>query len=253
MVEKLKMFVEKDFLQLAKRYLQQRIELGEREIFAVDLIQFPSNPTLNPSPRGESEGGVRREKGKGGEGSKLQALYESIRDCQRCLLSKTRTNLVFGVGNPKASLVFIGEAPGREEDLQGEPFVGAAGQLLTKIIEAIEFKRSEVYITNVIKCRPPENRNPLLEEIANCEPYLIQQLSIIKPKIICALGTFAAQTLLKTTIPISLLRGKIHYYQSIKVIPTYHPAALLRNPGWKRQVWEDMKLIKEEFSTEYNG
>jgi len=146
--------------------------------------------------------------------------------------------------------VFVGEAPGSDEDEQGLPFVGRAGQLLTKIIEAINFKRSQVYICNILKCRPPDNRNPLPAEIELCEPYLIKQLEIIKPAVICTLGTFASQTLLKTDIPISKLRGKIHYYQNIKLVPTFHPAALLRNPAWKRDTWEDVKLVRQIYDQE---
>jgi DNA polymerase len=154
---------------------------------------------------------------------------------------------VFGEGNPGAKLVFIGEAPGRDEDLQGEPFVGQAGQLLNKIIQAIQLRREEVYIANIIKCRPPENRNPEPDEIAACEPFLIKQLQVIRPRLICALGAFAAQTLLKTEEKISSLRGNFHEYQGIPLMPTYHPAYLLRNPSRKREVWEDMKKIKKEY------
>jgi DNA polymerase len=154
---------------------------------------------------------------------------------------------VFGTGNPQAKLVFVGEAPGRDEDLQGEPFVGQAGQLLNKIIQAIQLSREQVYIGNIIKCRPPENRNPEPDEIMACEPFLIKQLQVIRPKLICALGAFAAQTLLKTEEKISSLRGKFHEYQGIPLMPTYHPAYLLRNPNRKREVWEDMKKIKREY------
>jgi len=177
----------------------------------------------------------------------LEAIREELGDCQRCKLHSSRTQIVFGVGSPRAKLVFVGEAPGRDEDLQGEPFVGQAGQLLTKIIQAIELTREEVYITNIIKCRPPGNRNPEPDEIMACEPFLIKQLEVIRPKLICALGTFAAQTLLKTDEKISLLRGKFHRYQGIPLMPTYHPAFLLRNPNHKRDVWEDMKKIKKEY------
>jgi DNA polymerase len=142
----------------------------------------------------------------------------------------------------------VGEAPGRDEDLQGEPFVGQAGQLLTKIIQAIQLRREEVYIANIIKCRPPENRNPEPDEIAACEPFLIKQLQVIRPRLICALGTFAAQTLLKTEEKISSLRGRFHEYRGIPLMPTYHPAFLLRNPNRKREVWEDMKKIKREYA-----
>jgi len=147
------------------------------------------------------------------------------------------------VGNPGADLVFVGEAPGRDEDLQGEPFVGRAGQLLTRIIEAMGLKRKDVYIANVIKCRPPENRDPSPKEIFTCEPFLVKQIIAIKPMVICALGNFAAKTLLKTELNITALRGKILNYHGIPLIPTYHPAFLLRNPNMKRPVWEDMKLV----------
>jgi len=177
----------------------------------------------------------------------LEAVREELGDCRRCKLHSTRTQIVFGSGNPRAKLVFVGEGPGRDEDLQGQPFVGLAGQLLTKIIQAIQLSREEVYIANIIKCRPPENRNPEPDEINACEPFLIKQLEIIRPKMICALGTFAAQTLLRTEQKISILRGRFHQYQGILLMPTYHPAFLLRNPNHKRDVWEDMKKIKKEY------
>jgi len=177
----------------------------------------------------------------------LPAVRAELGDCRRCKLHPHRTQIVFGTGNPQAKLVFIGEAPGRDEDLQGEPFVGQAGQLLNKIIQAIQLRREEVYIANIIKCRPPQNRNPKPDEIAACEPFLIKQLQVIRPRIICALGSFAAQTLLKTEEKISSLRGNFHEYQGILLMPTYHPAFLLRNPGRKRDVWEDMKKIKKEY------
>jgi len=179
--------------------------------------------------------------------STLEDLRAELGDCRRCKLHSGRTQIVFGVGNPRAKLVFVGEAPGRDEDLQGEPFVGQAGQLLTKIIQAIQLKREEVYIANIIKCRPPENRNPEPDEIAACEPFLVRQLQVIRPKLICALGAFAAQTLLKSEEKISALRGRFHQYQEIPVMPTYHPAYLLRNANRKREVWEDMKKIKQEY------
>lgn len=175
----------------------------------------------------------------------LENLKNEAIGCQKCSLSKTRTNLVFGVGNHNAKLMFVGEAPGRDEDLQGEPFVGRAGQLLTKIIEAIGMKRTDVYIANVLKCRPPGNRSPLPDEIALCTPYLIKQIDIIKPKVLCALGTFAAQTLLNTKAPVGTLRGRFHEYQGIPMMVTYHPAYLLRNPNDKVKVWEDMKKVRD--------
>ena len=173
----------------------------------------------------------------------LENVRNELGDCQRCPLGQKRTNLVFGEGNPDAALVFVGEAPGADEDMQGRPFVGRAGQLLTKIITAMGLSRKDVYICNILKCRPPGNRNPKPEEIHACEPFLIKQLQAVKPKAICALGTFAAQTLLKTDIAITLLRGKFHAYQGIKLMPTYHPAYLLRNQGAKKQVWEDMQMV----------
>jgi DNA polymerase len=175
----------------------------------------------------------------------LAAVRADIGDCTRCKLHTLgRTQIVFGVGNPNADLMFVGEAPGRDEDLQGFPFVGRAGQLLTKIIEAIALKREDVYIANVIKCRPPENRNPEPDEVATCEPFLFRQIDVIKPKVIVALGKFGAQTLLRTLDPISRLRGRVFDYRGAKLIPTFHPAYLLRNPSSKREVWEDMKLVR---------
>ena len=166
--------------------------------------------------------------------------------CTRCKLHTLgRSQVVFGVGNPEARLMFVGEAPGADEDEQGIPFVGRAGQLLTKIIEAIDLKREDVYIANVIKCRPPQNRNPEPDEVDSCEPFLFQQIDAIKPTVIVALGKFGAQTLLRTQDPISRLRGRVFNYRGAKLIPTFHPAYLLRNPSSKREVWEDMKLVRQ--------
>ena len=177
----------------------------------------------------------------------LAELRAEIGDCQRCRLCEKRNTIVFGVGNPDAEIVFIGEGPGYEEDKQGEPFVGRAGQLLTQIItKGMQMQRSDVYIANVVKCRPPENRNPEPDEIAACEPFLAKQLEIIRPKVIIALGKFAAQTLLKDTTPITRLRGKWQSYHGIKLMPTLHPAYLLRNPKDKRLVWEDIKAVLRE-------
>ncbi len=173
----------------------------------------------------------------------LEAVRRDLGDCRRCRLSDNRTNIVFGAGDPHARLVFVGEGPGYEEDQRGEPFVGAAGQLLSKIIKAIKYTRNQVYICNIIKCRPPGNRNPMPDEIAACSPFLKRQITAIKPDFICALGTFAAQTLLETAEPISKLKGHFHDYMGIKILPTYHPAYLLRNPDKKREVWEDMKTL----------
>ena len=176
----------------------------------------------------------------------LESIREEIGDCQRCKLAPTRTHIVFGSGNPDAELVFVGEAPGYDEDQQGLPFVGRAGQLLTKIIESIDLKRENVYICNVLKCRPPENRNPEPDEVASCNPFLRKQLAAIRPKIVCCLGTFAAQTVLQTAAPISRLRGKFVDMDGMRVIATFHPAYLLRSPEKKREVWEDMKQIRAE-------
>ena len=175
----------------------------------------------------------------------LAAIREDIGDCTRCKLCKLgRTQIVFGVGNPNADLMFVGEAPGRDEDAQGVPFVGRSGQKLTQIIEAIGLKREDVYIANVIKCRPPENRNPEPDEVDVCEQFLFRQIAHIKPKVIVALGTFAARSLLKTDDPISRLRGRVFDYRGAKLIPTFHPAYLLRNPACRREVWEDMKKAR---------
>jgi len=176
----------------------------------------------------------------------LAALRAEIGpDCQRCKLHTLgRKQVVFGVGNPTADLMFVGEAPGADEDIQGEPFVGRAGQLLTKIIEAIGLQRSDVYIANVIKCRPPGNRNPEPDEVERCEPFLFRQIDMIKPKVIVALGKFAAQSLLKTNDPITRLRGREYRFRSAILMPTFHPAYLLRNPSSKREVWEDMKRVR---------
>ena len=180
----------------------------------------------------------------------LADIRTDLGDCQRCKLAGGRTCIVFGDGNPRARLVFVGEGPGFEEDRQGKAFVGAAGQLLTRIIDAIKLTRDQVYICNIIKCRPPGNRNPEPDEINDCFPFLERQIAAIRPDFICALGSFAAQTLLKTTTPISRLRGRFHEYRGIKVLPTYHPAYLLRNTDRKRDVWEDMKMLMKEYNYE---
>jgi uracil-DNA glycosylase len=173
----------------------------------------------------------------------LQRIREDIGDCTRCKLHKGRTNIVYGVGNPKAQLVFVGEGPGHDEDIKGEPFVGRAGRLLTQMIEAMNLRREDVYIANVVKCRPPENRLPEKDEIATCSPYLLRQLEVIKPKVVCALGSCAAQTLLQTTQGISRFRGEWFDFHGAKLIATYHPAYLLRNPPAKSEVWKDLQKV----------
>jgi uracil-DNA glycosylase len=181
----------------------------------------------------------------------LDELRAEIGDCRLCKLCSGRTNLVFGVGNPHARLMFVGEGPGRDEDLQGEPFVGRAGQLLNDIItKGMGLKRQDVYIANVVKCRPPDNRNPEPDEVAACEPFLKKQIDLIKPEIIVGLGKFAVQTLLKTKAPITKVRGNWHRYQGIKLMPTFHPAYLLRNPADKKLVWDDIKKVIKELRGE---
>ncbi|MBU8871055.1 MAG: uracil-DNA glycosylase [Gemmatimonadales bacterium] len=174
----------------------------------------------------------------------LEQIQAEVTACRACPLYETRTNTVFGAGNPASSLVFIGEAPGADEDRQGKPFVGKSGQLLGKIIEAIGFGREDVFICNILKCRPPNNRDPQAVEVAACENYLKRQLTLIRPRVICCLGRVAAQTLLGTSASLGKLRKTVHFYEGIPVLATYHPAALLRNPGWKRDTWEDVRKLR---------
>ena len=175
----------------------------------------------------------------------LEEVRQELGDCQRCKLHGGRTNLVFGVGDPAADLMFVGEAPGADEDAQGIPFVGRAGKLLTKIIEAIDLSREQVYIANILKCRPPSNRDPEPDEVEICEPFLFQQIEAIQPRIIVALGKYAAQNLLRTQTPISKMRGEFVRFQNCWLLPTFHPSYLLRNPSAKRQVWDDMKKVRD--------
>ncbi len=180
----------------------------------------------------------------------LEDVRKELGDCKRCKLHRGRKTIVFGEGNEKATLMLIGEGPGYDEDVQGRPFVGRAGQLLTRIIQSMHLQREEVYIANIIKCRPPQNRNPEPDEIESCSPFVRKQIDAIRPRVVCALGTFSAQTLLKTTARISALRGKVYNLDNITVIPTYHPAFLLRNPEKKKDVWEDMKRVLERLREE---
>lgn len=211
-------------LEMARRFLRSQKEMG-----------------LSWLPRTEGGGELAS------KADVLQVFYASFEDCRKCGLCEGRRQVVFGEGNPDAGVMFIGEAPGAEEDRQGVPFVGASGQLLGRMIEKIQLRREDVYIANVIKCRPPENRNPEPEEIACCEPYLKRQIEIVAPTVICTLGRFAAQTLLNTTEPMGRLRGRIFAYEGIKVVATYHPAALLYNPKWRYPAWEDLKLLRKEY------
>ena len=220
-------------VEMAQEFLKQQFELG------LDWLPHHKGEPLAPSDQHVVDEGL----------DGLELLSDTVVECRACQLCEKRTQVVFGAGNPNADIMFVGEAPGAEEDRQGMPFVGASGQLLTRMIEAIGLQRDEVYIANVVKCRPPKNRDPLPEEIDQCEPYLIQQIEMIAPRVICTLGRFAAQTLLKTTDSMGRLRGKIFDYQGVKLVPTYHPAALLRNEQWKRPTWEDLKLVR----TLYDG
>lgn len=213
-----------EMIALTKRYFQQQKDCERGEWY----LSFRGNETLSSLPT-------------------LDAFYNRVKDCQRCHLGRTRTKFVFGTGKEDADLLFIGEAPGRDEDLQGEPFVGRAGQLLTRILEAIQFRREDVFIGNILKCRPPENRDPTPEEIQTCLPILDTQLRIIRPKIICTLGRVAAQTFLQTSAPLSRLRGRVHDIRGLNIVVTYHPAALLRNSNLKRPTWEDMQLLRREY------
>ena len=180
-------------------------------------------------------------------GAQLADFHESIRDCRMCGLSEGRRTVVFGSGNPDAGLMFVGEAPGADEDREGLPFVGSAGGLLTRMIEAIGFQREDVYIANIIKCRPPGNRDPLPEEIETCRPYLERQIEFVRPAAICTLGRFAAQTLLESDESMGSLRGRLFSYRGIHLVPTYHPAALLRNQQWKRPAWQDLQLLRRAY------
>jgi uracil-DNA glycosylase len=182
-----------------------------------------------------------------GERPTLDEIRRELGDCRRCKLCDGRKNIVFGSGNPRAELVFVGEGPGADEDAQGVPFVGAAGQLLTKMIEAMGYRRDDVYICNVVKCRPPNNRNPEPDEVAACEPFLRAQLRAVQPKVIVALGKFAAQTLLRDTTPITKMRGNWREYEGIKLMPTFHPAYLLRQPAEKKKAWEDLQQVMKFF------
>ncbi len=177
----------------------------------------------------------------------LDEHYKAICNCKKCDLSKTRNKFVYGVGNPNADVMFVGEAPGRDEDLKGEPFVGRAGQLLDKILTAIDFNRDNTYILNMLKCRPPENRDPQPEEMALCLPYLAEQIRIIQPKIICALGRISAQALLQTKTPLGKLRKQWHDFNGILFMVTYHPAALLRFQSYKKDTWEDVQMLRAKY------
>ncbi len=181
------------------------------------------------------------------ETNSLSAFNDEIKDCLNCSLGSSRNNFVFGAGNPNADLMFVGEAPGEREDMEGVPFVGRAGKLLDDILKAINLTRDDVYIANVLKCRPPNNRDPKKDEIEQCEPYLLKQIELIKPKLLVALGRISAQTLLRTKDSLTAMRGQVFDYHGTDMVVTYHPAALLRNPNWKRPAWEDFKKIRDMY------
>lgn len=214
-------------------------DLRERARYYATLTDLGLPPRAAAAVPEETVPSVRSDAGAG-----LKAVREDVGDCQRCKLAGGRRNIVFGQGNPNARLMFVGEAPGGEEDVQGLAFVGRAGQLLTDIIEkGLKIPRKDVFIANVLMCRPPENRNPEPDEIIACQPFLEQKIDLIRPKVLVGLGKFGAQWLLKTAEPISRLRGRVGDYKGIKVVPTYHPAFLLRTPSAKKEVWEDMKVV----------
>jgi uracil-DNA glycosylase len=230
---------------------QLRTNLGRRQ--RSGLLGVPRTPSARkvvaapaaaPASDVEPAGGAGERVGAKG----LSLVREDLGDCQRCKLAPLRTKLVFGVGNPNAHLVFVGEAPGADEDAQGEPFVGKAGQLLTKMIEAMGYARQDVYICNILKCRPPGNRNPEPDEIEKCEPFLKAQLAALRPRVIVALGKFAAQCLLRDDTPISRLRGNFRSYEGIQLMPTFHPAYLLRDPSKKKDAWADLKAVNAALS-----
>jgi uracil-DNA glycosylase len=243
--------------ELAALTATLRCHLQRRERAGIRTLARGKPPAVKPPPAQESNlltgmpNDFFADNSAPLQAKSLEELRAAIGDCQRCKLCSGRTNLVFGVGNPNAKLMFVGEGPGRDEDLQGEPFVGRAGQLLTDIItKGMGLKRDDVYIANVVKCRPPENRNPEPDEVAACEPFLRKQIDLIRPKIIVGLGKFAVQTLLQSKVPITKVRGNWHSYHGIKLMPTFHPAYLLRNPADKKLVWEDIKKVIKELRDE---
>jgi DNA polymerase len=237
-----------------RRHLERRQRAGIR-ILPTEAPNEGTMPVIRREEKApkRTEGDLFSEPSPALGAKTLEELRAGIGDCRLCKLCSGRTNLVFGVGNPHARLMFVGEGPGRDEDLQGEPFVGRAGQLLNDIItKGMGLKREDVYIANVVKCRPPDNRNPEPDEVAACEPFLKKQIDLVKPEIIVGLGKFAVQALLQSKAPITKVRGQWHRYHGIKLMPTFHPAYLLRNPADKKLVWEDIKKVIKELRGE-NG
>ena len=219
-----------EVVTLTKNFIRQQIDLGFDEVYTTGKVKK-----------------IAKQKDDGFVTTSLEDFRQQIKNCTKCRLGFTRTKFVFGAGNPEAKLMFIGEGPGREEDLQGEPFVGAAGKLLDNMLKAIHLTREEVYIANMVKCRPPENRDPAPDEIETCKPYLLQQIKMIRPQIICALGRISAQSLLQTKSSLGQLRGRFHDFMGIRFMVTYHPAALLRYVTYKKFAWEDLKFLRKEY------
>jgi DNA polymerase len=242
---------------LVEQALKSQIELGTREV----LVSRRHRSAAAAPPASESSSalsgvsapptsvmtGAQSLDFSASQYGSLEEHRSAICSCLLCPLGKTRNKFVYGVGNPKAKLLFIGEAPGADEDRLGEPFVGRAGQLLDKILAAINFTRQDIYIANILKCRPPNNRDPLPEEVVKCRPYLNEQIRIIQPRLICLLGRIASQALFETTTPLGKMRGQWHEYAGVPVLVTYHPAALLRFPGYKKDTWEDMKKLRARY------
>lgn len=233
------------YRELENYFIKQQTLYGDERVInhaLVDRIEQNSEIQIPAVQKGEQP---RKSKKTG----PLYDFYYQIKDCKKCELGATRTHFVFGAGNPQADLMFIGEAPGRDEDLQGKPFIGRAGQLLTLMLKSIQLERKDVFIANVLKCRPPKNRDPLQEEIDKCEPYLMKQIELINPRLIVTLGRFASSSLLRTKAALGSLRDEIHNYNNVPLVVTYHPAALLRNPQLKKSAWEDLKKIRAFLKT----
>ena len=237
--------------ELLRRALASQVELGFSEVIISRNLRTIAKSDLQTAPQAVAVSELfpdqKTELLGHPEFDSLASHYAAICNCLKCPLGSTRTKLVYGVGNPKAQIVFVGEGPGKNEDEIGEPFVGLAGKLLDKILAAINFDRTQVYILNMVKCRPPENRAPLPDEMDACHPYLMEQLRLIRPKLICALGKVAASGLLKANGSLGSMRGRWHDFKGIEVHVTFHPAALLRNPEWKKDTWEDMKKLRARY------
>ena len=231
-----------DIIEQVKNFLYIQKELyGSMRILNVDLVDTLTVERASIEAQDVKQASL--------ESNQLTRFYHEIKGCKNCPLGDTRSNFVFGVGNPQAQLMLVGEAPGYDEDLQGIPFVGRAGQLLTLMLQSIGLKREEVFIANVLKCRPPNNRDPLPDEVEKCEPYLLKQIELIAPRLIVALGRFAAASLLRTQAALGKLREEIHMYNNVPLIVTYHPAALLRNTQLKSDAWDDLKKIQMQLKS----